>query len=102
MRAGGEDGDEVVRQDPGLAHRVLGGGRAGGRGVLAGQVWYGGAVSRRPGAVDDDAVAGDLERGQGGDPPAPLDGPLSMRLPLRSSGQTALQPSNYSDRKSVV
>ena len=78
VRAGGEDGDEVVRQDPGLAHRVLGGGSAGGRGVLAGQVRHGGAVPRRPGAVDDDAVAGDLERGQGGDPPAPLDGQVGL------------------------
>ena len=57
---------------------MLGGGGAGGLRVLTGEVGDGGAVAGGPGPEHDDAVAGHLEGGQGGDPAAGLDGQVGL------------------------
>ena len=80
---GGEDGHEVVGQQLGLTHRVLGGGGAGGLGVLGGQVRDGGAVAGGPGSLDRRAVARHLEGGQRGDTAAGVDGQVGGGLQHR-------------------
>ena len=74
----GQGRHEVVGQDGGLAHGVLGGGGAGGLRILTGEVGNRGAVAGRPGPGDDDAVTRHLERGQRGHAAARLDGQVGL------------------------
>ena len=90
--AAGKGGHEVIGQDFGLTYRVLSGRGTGRLGVLAHQIRHGCAVPGRPGAVHDDAVTGDLKRGQSRHSPAPLD--RQVRLGQDGRGFDAGGPHN--------